>query len=706
MTFLSPSLALIAAGVLVPLLVILYFLKLKRRQVEVSSTLLWKKAIQDLQANAPFQRLRNNVLLILQLLALAAGLLALAQPQLRSEASGGRRHVIVLDRSASMRATDGDPSGKDPSRTRLDQAKARALELVDTLREPGLLDVSGDEAMVVAFDVTAERLANFTGNKAELRRVIESVRATDAPTRFAPAFATARAFAQPVMVEDGGQVIPGGAATVHLFSDGRLPDLTSVTPTAEDRLVYYPMGGARSWNVGVVGLRAERGLDEPNQLSVFVSVQNSDARARSTDVQLAVDGRVVGVRELALPAARAEPGDAGASPQRMPGVGGVVFTLDRPEGGVLTVQLRTRALVGEEAGQAGGRDVLASDDFGYLVVPPARRLSVALVTAGNLFLRKALEAQTLARLDVYAPLDAAALFDAGKPVKAYDVYVLDSWLPEVPDGGGPGKAGPGLPLARVLAFNVTPGGETGVVDKGAGEATVVLKWDRDHPALRGINLDALAVNPSRAIALPQRGTARVLVEGVSGPLIVECSDPSRRALVATFDLMASGNWMLDLSFFLYVSQGLWAVAEGGSDSGALRARPGGDVELTLPAGASDARVTLPDSSRAELLVAPDGRAVFGPAVSAGIYTFSWVGNAGAADVSAEGRVRRAISVNLEDAFESDVAAAPPEVLSSRLVGVSEGVDEPGALELWPWLVVVALAVLLVEWWVYHRKATI
>ena len=71
MTWLTPMLMGVAAAVALPTLVILYFLKLRRRDLEVSTTLLWKKSIQDLQANAPFQRIRRNILLLLQLMALA-----------------------------------------------------------------------------------------------------------------------------------------------------------------------------------------------------------------------------------------------------------------------------------------------------------------------------------------------------------------------------------------------------------------------------------------------------------------------------------------------------------------------------------------------------------------------------------------------------------------------------------------------------------
>ncbi|MEL7059229.1 MAG: VWA domain-containing protein [Acidobacteriota bacterium] len=141
MSFLAPLVGAIAAAVVIPSLVALYFLKLRRRRMEVPSTLLWKKAIQDMQVNSPFQRLRNSLLLLLQLLILAALLFALARPTLFMQAEPGSRAVIVIDRSGSMSATDAPGGG-----TRLDEAKRLAEEVVDALSADG-----AGQAMVVSF---------------------------------------------------------------------------------------------------------------------------------------------------------------------------------------------------------------------------------------------------------------------------------------------------------------------------------------------------------------------------------------------------------------------------------------------------------------------------------------------------------------------------------------------------------------------------
>src|SRR5882762_9888684 len=121
MSFLSP-LALLAGLLTVPLL-LLYFLKVRRRQATVSSLLLWNPALRDREASTFFQRLQRDPLLILQVLILLALAVALARPAVTVMGHGAKRIVIVLDTCASMKATDVSPS-------RFVRAQRLALDLV------------------------------------------------------------------------------------------------------------------------------------------------------------------------------------------------------------------------------------------------------------------------------------------------------------------------------------------------------------------------------------------------------------------------------------------------------------------------------------------------------------------------------------------------------------------------------------------------
>lgn len=723
MSFLTPTLALVTAAIAVPALVVLYFLKLRRRDVEVSSTLLWKKAIEDLQANAPFQRLRRNILLLLQLLALSAALFALAQPRFEGTQSPGQRHVVLIDRSASMQSADDDPAelGK---RTRLEQAKRDALILIDSLREPDLLGEGGDQAMVIAFDASAVVLAQFTSNKPELRRVIESIEPSDAPTSIRDAVRLARAQAQKrVQREPGpdGKVetrVVGTEAigTIHIFSDGALPDLVTRSADSDDAsqdsispddvVVYHPVGTPSAWNIGVTSLRAERAFDDPSNLSVFVGLQSTAPAAKTVEVALSIEGRLIASKDVILPAASPSsppPIDAGANApppaaRLIPAVSGVVFSVPHPEGGVVSVAVRVPESQHDDHGPA-----LAVDDFGYLVVPPARRLALAMVSDGNLFLKELLDGLVLARPLKVVPTAQGQAFLSSAEAAAYDVVILDRWLPKIKNDAGADV--PGLPPGRFLINGAIPPPPLGVLDKGSGEATVVLDWRRDHPVLRGLSLDSLVVSPAPRVEIPAGSAATAMALGEGGPLIVEASDPARRTIFLTFDLNQS-TWPFDPpSFVVFVVRSLEYLAAGAADSGQSTLRPGGTLSTRLPAGASGPRVVLPDSTSQSLVSDPSGEVNFAPVQRVGIYTLAWTGPLGPSDVrDGSSGARRALAANLLDPAESDVAARPTIEVSSN-AQVLRGSTSEGLVSLWPWLLLAMLAVLMFEWWVYNRKVT-
>ncbi|MGH7293454.1 MAG: BatA domain-containing protein, partial [Polyangiaceae bacterium] len=151
MSFLAP-LGFALFGISVPL-VILYLLKQKREDRVVSSTWLWEKVVTDLQARHPLQRLRANLLLILQLLALLLLAAALARPAVEATLGPSRAIAVVLDVSASMQARDVAGFA-----TRLDAAKAEARRIFAGMKpsDRAMLVVAG-HAVRTAKALTSDR---------------------------------------------------------------------------------------------------------------------------------------------------------------------------------------------------------------------------------------------------------------------------------------------------------------------------------------------------------------------------------------------------------------------------------------------------------------------------------------------------------------------------------------------------------------------
>jgi len=274
--FLNAWSGLVAAGITVPALILLYFLKLRRREMPVSSTLLWKKAVQDLQVNAPFQRLRKNLLLFLQLLLLAALLLALARPILNYTPGAGPRTIILIDHSASMSADDM-PGG----RTRLDEAKQEAKNLVSTLGRDGA-------AMVIAFDDSAQTLAPFTSDQRVLKNVIDSIQPTDRRSKLESAYQLANA--QAAFTAGDSQSFRA-APDVYLYSDGRVLDGDRVS--VQGNLHYQQLGSQTTGNIAIVAMSAKRDYQQPTQVQVFARLANFGPEpVTDVQVQLSVDGKV------------------------------------------------------------------------------------------------------------------------------------------------------------------------------------------------------------------------------------------------------------------------------------------------------------------------------------------------------------------------------------------------------------------------------
>ena len=105
------------------LIVLMYLLKEEHEELEIPSLYLWKTVMADSEVKKPWQKLKNNILMILQLLAAFLIIMILAGPFLKTQKALGGNIIIVIDNSGSMNA-------KIEGKSRLDIAKTMAESIV------------------------------------------------------------------------------------------------------------------------------------------------------------------------------------------------------------------------------------------------------------------------------------------------------------------------------------------------------------------------------------------------------------------------------------------------------------------------------------------------------------------------------------------------------------------------------------------------
>ena len=655
MEWLTPLTALYAAAASISLLLLLYFLKLKRREQIVSSTLLWKRAVQDLQVNAPFQRLRRNLLLLLQFLALLAILLALAGPILSLMAGPARRYVLLIDRSASMNATDVEP-------TRLDAAKKQATLFIESLRSKAFFSLSSksDQTMVIAFDNHAKVMCNFTSDKRQLLWAINAITPSDGSSSLTEAVVVARAFAQSPGVE-ADYMSAEEPAQLVLFSDGQIHDLDQIV-VGSDELIFHCIGNSQQ-NIAITAMQARRSYENPEEVDVFAALANYNDSEITSDVQFSINNNVQAVKSVTIPPRTTDSTLNVINPGKV----AVNFSLSHAEAGVLEVrQLKP--------------DSLSTDDAAWAILSPPQKLSVLLVTAGNVLLESALQACPLARLDVNTPGQFDALeHQAMNVLQPYDVIVLDNHQPV------------GLPKCRYMVFGQPPNG----IDVSAPqklENQVIVDWRTKHPVLQYVNLMNLFAAKCYQMILPR--DADILAEFNETPAMALVRRNGSVFLLAGFNVLQS-NWPFEPSFVLFCYNA----------ANFLGMQIGRNQETNLQVG----QPIIVEGLEPEILARIDGPGVSDTQVKSnftGSIRFANTSQVGPYSLSIPDQQIRLFAVNLLDSLESSIEPQREIIFSGQPVQAQERELSRANLPLWPFLVGLALLIACLEWIIYNLKVRI
>ena len=609
MSFLNSGALWFAATI--PIVVLLYLLKRKRVVKLVSSTLLWQKFLAETQANAPFQKLRHNWLLILQLLLLILAIFALSRPYFSGNAKSKAMRVVILDASASMQSTDEAPS-------RFEKARSEALKWVDGLRDQ-------DQMLVLQAAGNTEVKQSATSNKAALRRALEACVVTDSPTHLKEALKLAE-----TLTRDRPE------AEIHLFSDGAVGDLSEFENKGIN-LIYHRVG-ERADNLGIIALDVRSNPEDPKQRAIYTSVQNFSTNAHEAELELRFENEVLEVRPLKFTAGEVVP---------------QVFFASQAKDGVFAVNLKVK-------------DDLAVDNRASMFSQLPQPVKVLLVSRGNRFLEKALRAAVNVELS-----SAQELTDSAD---AFDLVVLDDTFPGV------------WPKGNVLAVHVA--NTNWFEGTSKIENPTIVDWKNTHPLLRYVNFDNVQISETLAVKTPTWAIS--LVDAQQTPLVLAGELARQKIVWIGFDTLQS-TWPLRISFPIFIANAVEFLNPASAKNSQFFVRAGEPFRFALVQNATSAEITLPDGKKKPLQIDPTAREiVFGDTTKQGTYRLR------------VGTNETAFCVNLLDAAESNIKPRT-ELQLGKYAKVEATTLKRANMELWRWIAAAALAVLMFEWWYYHRR---
>jgi hypothetical protein len=301
---------------------------------------------------------------------------------------------------------------------------------------------------------------------------------------------------------------------------------------------------------------------------------------------------------------------------------------------------------------------------------------VLLVTDENIFLRQ-----------IFRSLRGVQLFETtpaeGLPQQAFDLYVFDGWLPDpLPEGGD------------LLIINPP----AGTAFFHVGESRVpsgTITANRDDPRTRNfaVFLDEVQLTQFSTLTDVRWGTTLVSVDGF--PLVVAGEVDERQVVILPFDARyPNTDLVLQPAWPILIAElASWYSPPRVLDTSA-GLPPGTPVTIRFIENADEAVVIRPDGERVDL--APEtSEAVFADTLQPGLYRVEL--RRDGATVKSE-----AFAINLFDPVESRIA--PERSVTVGSVTISRDArEETGRREFWPWVAALALLVLLVEWWMYHRS---
>ena len=325
--------------VAIPIIIILYILKPKGQDVEISSNVLWKRLFRNNRSKTIFEKFVHEILMYLEIVAALLLVLGLMSPYFKSGNAHDGNVLFIIDNTLSMQHKDKN------GRTRLELAKDSAMAYAES--------TDGTVTVISCSDRPEILIARST-EKGKIKSAIASVEATDKEGDLAEAQNVISTF---------------DADSVIVFSDGNGAegaDTLHKAYGAEERFFGGPSGNV---SLDFVAVQEKDGVAD-----VSARFTNFSDSAVTVDVTLYDNNdKVLGIIS--------KPAEAGRSAS-------VLFE------GIRADMPYVKAEISNIVFASGISDSLIADNTSYSVRKEAGDMSGILIGDGNAFLEKAYKAVT------------------------------------------------------------------------------------------------------------------------------------------------------------------------------------------------------------------------------------------------------------------------------------------------------------------------
>ena len=433
---------------------------------------------------------------------------------------------------------------------------------------------------------------------------------------------------------------PARDDTVYLVTDGAGCDFSKLINIHPKIVPEVILGGEN--NIGITKFEYREELDSPGHYEIMLEIKNFNVVPVTCPVRLTIDRTIIFETSISL---------------------------DILEKRLLIIPYRG-LVTGIASAVLEIEDDFHVDNSAYLALSGSKDIWVLLVSKGNYFLEKILEAYPNVMVNSMSEIMPSSWEEQ---TIRHDIVIIDRMdFPAIGRGN--------FLLIDSFSPSIPIKSEGRVVFPGT------FFWEKENPLMENIDMDGVIIE--QASKLRADKGAKAIVESPQTGLMYTYEDKGIRAVFLGFDINRS-DLPLKIAFPVMISNIINWLNPNKLISSTLKTRPGEPIDIYLSPETTTISTLAPDErwERHDVTTNPFQ---YRDTDKVGIYTIS------------ENKKRRYFTVNLADEMESDIQSPVIESTFIRQGEVSDGEEVPIRRPLWVFVILLVLSILLLEWYFWLK----